>query len=369
MAQQPQRQFSYQKDNDIETRKDLNEQLPEESDKENQERSLDENQHLPEVTETKHKTYEIWESAPCRMLRGSAAMYGSVTYFGLPDSRKVLSYNSDTNMWSSLPECPRVNFTLAVVNDLVTAVGGKKDARRTNTLISLKEKSRTLMWVEHFPPMPTKRKFPAVVCSENVLVVTGGVGKKKTTLETVEVMDTDTLHWSTASNLPQPLSDATATVCGDRLYLVGGKDQDGYYTNLVLSCSLGALLQSQTVEARKMKTLSLARKRMTLSWDMIAALPVTRSTCVTVNGQLLAVGGCESDGNESNNIYSYNTKHNSWEVISQIPTARCQCLVAVLPNNELMVVGGIIENYITDKVEIATLQEKNQAKGKSSQFV
>ena len=32
---------------------------------------------------------------------------------------------------------------------------------------------------------------------------------------------------------------------------------------------------------------------MTLSWDMIAALPVTCSTCVTVNGQLVVVSQME----------------------------------------------------------------------------
>ena len=327
-----------------------------------QEKSQQEN--LPKVPKLKHKgMYQ--QAAPCRILRGSAIMKGSVTYFGLPDDRKVLSYKSDTKEWSSLPECPTINFTLAVVNDLVTAVGGKNPDRRTSKLFSLKEKSGSFIWVEHFPPMPTKRKFPAVVCSENVLVVAGGLGRRKTTLTTVEVMNTDTLHWSTASNLTQPLSDATAAVCGDRLYLVGGSTQHGY-TDLVLSCSLSALHQSQTAEARKMKTSSLAGKGI---WDTIAALPVTRSTCVTVNGQLLAVGGFQLDGEDSNNIYSYNTKHNSWEVISQMPTARCQCLVTVLPGNQLMVVGGLIEDDITDKVEIVTLQEKNQAKGKSLQFV
>ena len=94
-------------------------------------------------------------------------MYGSVTYFGLPDDRKVLSYNSGEKKWSSLPECPRVQFTLAVVNDLVTAVGGKKAGKRTNTLLSLKEKNGSWMWVDHFRPMLTKRKhlLPAVKMS------------------------------------------------------------------------------------------------------------------------------------------------------------------------------------------------------------
>ena len=317
----------------------------------NQEKSLKESQHLPH--KAIHKTFEIQKPAPCTMLRGSATMYGSVTYFALPNDRKVQSYNSETKKWSDLPECPRVQFTLAVVNDLVTTVGGKKDGKHTNTLLSLKEESGNLMWVKHFPPMLAERKYPAVVCSENVLVVAGGLGRNKTTLDTVEVMNTDTLQWSKAGSLTQPLSDASATVCGDRVYLVGGKNQDGYYTNVVLTCSLSALLQSQTMKAAKTKRLG---KKITLSWHLIADLSVTCSTCVTVNGQLLAVGGCESDGSDSNNIYSYNTETNSWNVISQMSTARSQCLVTVLPDNKLMVVGGMIEDYNTDKVEIITLQ-------------
>ena len=86
----------------------------------NQVKSSEGNQHLPH--KAIHKTFEIQEAAPCTMLRGSATMYGSVTYFGLPDDRKVQSYNSETKKWSDLPECLKVQFTLAVVNDLVTAV-------------------------------------------------------------------------------------------------------------------------------------------------------------------------------------------------------------------------------------------------------
>ena len=88
------------------------------------------------------------------------------------------------------------------------------------------------------------------------------------------------------------------------------------------------------------------------------------STCATLNGQLLAVGGYNSHiKRATNNIYTYNTKRNKWEVISQMATPRSWCLVAVLPDNKLMVVGGEIytpgesENkYDTDKVEIAKLR-------------
>ena len=125
------------------------------------------------------------------------------------------------------------------------------------------------------------------------------------------------------------LSDATATVCGDRVYLIGGKDQDGHRIMLVFTCYLHALLQSQSNHSL---------------WNTTAAIGVTDSTCVTLSGHLLAVGRRDADGKATNNIYSYNTKTNSWEVISHLPTARYRCLVGVLPGNILMVVGGRIED-------------------------
>ena len=140
-------------------------------------------------------------------------------------------------------------------------------------------------WVEHFPPMPTKRVFTAVVCSGKALVVPGGKGESYTRLTTVEVMDTDTLQWSTACSLPHPFSDATATVCGDRVYLAGGWDQDGL-TKSVFTCSLSAFLKSQLVKVKNTTTSSILPV-----WHTIPDLPVKCSTCIKLNGQLLAVGG------------------------------------------------------------------------------
>ena len=77
------------------------------------------------------------------------------------------------------------------------------------------------------------------------------------------------------------------------------------------------------------------------------------SPCVTLNGQVLAVGGEDSDKKVTDNIYSYNTKENSWEVISNMPTPRSWCLVTVLPGNRLMVVGAQTGTQHTKKVEIA----------------
>ena len=294
-------------------------------------------------------SWKMCEAAPCTMLRGSATVCGNMAYFRPALSRQVHSYNSDTHEWSTLPECPQDHFTLTAVNDLVTAVGGEQSGNCTNTLLSLVEEDGENKWVEHFPSMPTKRALTAVVCKGKALVVAGGYGEEYTTLATVEVMNTDTLQWSTACSLPHPLSDATATVCRGQVYLGGGWDEHGYSTKSVFTCSLSALLTT----GAKMKALSLNGNHP--AWQMIDDLPVKCSTCVTLKGQLLAVGGEDSD--ETNNIiYSYNTGTNSWEVISHMPTSRCWCLVAVLPGNKLIVVGGENNTGYTDEVEITTVQ-------------
>ena len=309
----------------------------------------------PMVTRKGKQTlrWKMCNAAPYKMKRGSASGCGNMAFFGPYDSSHVHSYNSETEEWFTFPRCSKEHFSLAAINGIVTAVGGRQSSNCTNTLLSLTaSKGGKRKWVEHFPPMPTKREFNAVTCSGKDLLVAGGRGEGYTKLATVEVMNTDTLQWSTASHLPYALSDATATICGDRVYLVGGLGQDGYSSNSVLTCSLSTLLQTQTVGA-KMKTLSLPRNQFI--WHTIADLPMKCSTCVTLNGQLLAIGGYNSDKMDSNNIHSYNTETSSWELISHMHTSRRWCLVTVLPDNKLMVVGGQTNTGDLDTVEFGKL--------------
>ena len=211
--------------------------------------------------------WKMCEAAPCTMLRGSATVCGNMAYFRRALSSQVHSYNSDTQERSTLPECPQDHFTLTAVNDLVTAVGEEQAGNCTNTLLSLIEEDGENKWVEHFPSMPTKRALTAVVCKGRALVVAGGYGEGYTTLATVEVMNTDTLQWSTASSLPQPLSDATATVWRGQVYLGGGWDEHDYSTKSIFTCSLSALLTT----AVKMKALSQNGNHP--AWQMVASFP------------------------------------------------------------------------------------------------
>ena len=93
-------------------------------------------------------------------------------------------------------------------------------------------------------------------------------------------------------------------------------------------------------------------------WDRIADVPVYCSTCVAVNGELVAVGGEDVDYKNKSAIYGYHSTTDSWDIINNMPTARRYPLVAVFQTNEVMVVGGFIDVLLqrTDKTEIVSIQ-------------
>ena len=305
-----------------------------------------------------HLHWSTCGRVPREMAKTSCVVDGNMAYLNNYNSKDVYSYDSEKQRWSSLPQIPHRYSSLAAVSGLLTAIGGSGllGINATNQLLSLTGAGK---WVERFPPMPTKRYGTAAVCSGKSLVVAGGGGGDSKPLHIVEVMDIETLQWSIASSLPLAIRYASATICQDRIYLLGYDMSD--QPRSVLACSMADLLQSC-----RPQSLGASLETLTLQevWHRVADLPVRSSSSATLCGQLLAVGGCD-DGfeNYTTAICQYNPATNSWEVISHMPTARWNTLVAVLPGNKLMVVGGNIRmsgalfGTVTDTVEIATLQE------------
>jgi hypothetical protein len=125
----------------------------------------------------------------------------------------------------------------------------------------------------------------------------------------------------------------------------------------VYTCSVSALLQTCTQKSsleERTSALSLSNSSSGV-WSKLPDLPVIESTCVTFCGQLLAVGGVDSK-KPITAVYMYNQATKSWNVISHMTTARWGCFAAVLPNSQLLVVGGetIFLAYL-DSVEFGSL--------------
>ena len=280
--------------------------------------------------------------------RGDAVVNSSIAYF-MSYSGEIYSYDSASKAhwkWTRLSKYPYEGASLAVVCGYLTGIGGcnnmMKENTYTNKLLSLQER-----WVPVFPPMPTKRRLTSAISSTKHLIVAGGSHTPLRNTTIVEVMDTEALVWSTVASLPYSYYDSSGTICGDQVYMLGGGTDSGK-TTTVLTCLLTELLQSSS---------SLSSSSSSI-WctNRAAVAPFYCSTCVAINGELLAVGGCDKEDKATAAIHKYNPATDSWDFLINMPTARYWSLVAVLPTNEMMVVGGKSKDQNTDKVEIAGIR-------------
>ena len=304
-----------------------------------------------ELTNIKLKWRE-GKRAPCRMGRlCDAVVDGNTVYVRAGVTVEIYSYDATTDSWCQLPDCANKHGSVTVINGQLTTVGGFM----SNDLFSLTGESSNRRWTKEYPPMPTEREGTTSLCTGATLIVAGGAGEYGVLLSKVEVMNTENHQWSTAADLPQPMYLASITVCGDDIYMLGGFDERYTSTKSVYTCSVSALLQScvpSSLEAKLKKT-SLSDKAS--AWRQVADLPVTRSTCESFNGRLLAIGGMDDSRKATTAVYEYSSTSNSWEVISHMTTGQYDCFTGVLPNNKLVVVGGRTDRGYTDTVKLASV--------------
>ena len=274
------------------------------------------------------------KNAPVGMTWGAAVVHGNTAYFSPGGTQTVYSYQNilGKEQWSQLPDTCNHLFGLAVIDGLLTSVGGKGP---TNTLLSLTGEDERKQWSQIFPPMPTPRWSAACVTTEQALVVAGGYGAGGY-LDTVEVMNTGTKVWTQVASLPEECSSLTAAILGDRFYLAGGST--GYRSKSVFTCSLPDLLPPDTLGSRlRRQTLSPSQN----VWKNVSSLPMTYSTLVSFGGHLLAVGGRDDSGNITSRVYRYNSTTDSWTLATMMKKKKSQCLAVTLPDDQLIVVGGL----------------------------
>ena len=101
-----------------------------------------------------------------------AVVCGSIAYFRpyglLRESKHILAFNSTTDSWAKLPDCPIRLATLAIVNGLLTTIGGKCSNELFSFIVGRHK------WTKEFPPMPTERHNVAAVSTDTALIVAGG---------------------------------------------------------------------------------------------------------------------------------------------------------------------------------------------------
>ena len=242
------------------------------------------------------------------MWKGSAVAEQNTVYCISRPSNTVYCYEVNKDEWQKHSECPHSKTGLAIIRGVLTAIGGEGRSGVTNKLLSWKNQ----VWEEVFPPMSTARCGHAVVGYSGYVIAAGGDDETS-----VELFDISCSTWSTVASLPRPLYWITATVCGDRLYVMGYGGET-YYT------SISNFKEAPTQPSHLQPT-----------W-----LPLPRapggSTLSTMCGAVVAVGG-ERGATATSDIHQVHS--GEWVRIGCMDTARSLPIVAALPT--MVVMGGL----------------------------
>ena len=326
--------------------------------------TLTKHSEISSDTPVEHKTASTikirWtkgKRAPCKVSAPmNAALHANAVYIR-PPGKIVYVYSLNMRTWLQLPCCPTTNCPLVIVNDFLTLVGGCDKDRCTNRLFSLTGEGSG-NWSQEFPSMPTKRYGVAALFAGIALIVAGGVGESESVLTVVEVLNTESSQWSTAASLLDPLVNSLVAVCDGLIYVVGGDDGGFEPTSRVYTCELTALLESVNPKSKAGRFKgTLRRSSKAKVWSGVADLPLIQPSCVFLHGCLLAIGGRDLEHRPSSAVHAYVPTNNSWEVISHMETPRYSCFAAILPDNQVMVIGGITDKSRTktDTVEMGSL--------------
>lgn len=271
-------------------------------------------------------TWKQVQPAPETMssLYGAATVHGNSAYFSR--GHNVYAFQIPQSRWKRIVEFPNTNFSLEVIENKLTAIGGcTRSFQSTNVLLSMIGTLFVSRYNQILPPMPTSRISPAAAATPSHLVVAGGRKSRElfgNELSTVEVLDIKTLQWSTASSLPQAVRYPQMTLCSGALYLSN--------TNAMFSCSVDALIDSCYLSPTNSEV-----------WSTQANIPIQRgASLVTLRGHVLAVGGADDFEIPTGAIHRYNAGTDQWSVVGWVPTPRYEVLVTVLPDSVLLVVGG-----------------------------
>ena len=284
------------------------------------------------------------KNAPEAMVRGAAVVHGNTAYFRPAGSHKVYSYKNvlGEEQWCLLPINTNCKFGLAIINGLLTSIGGVENGSTlTNALLSLiATESGVRKWSVMFPPMPTPRRSTACITTPHIVIIAGGVGNDYA-LNTVEVMNINAKQWTTAFPLPQKLWQLSGVVIAETLYLSGGYAENTPSKSVFASPLSSFSSGCGTLGSRLRR--SFSRQQTQSPWKEICSLPVTLSTLASVGGCLLAVGGKDDSDVSTSNVYQYDSLSDTWSVAYQMACKRSWCLAVTLPTHCVVIVGGVNE--------------------------
>ena len=273
----------------------------------------------------------VWKKCrdmPSYVSRAQAVLIRGIVYTGGGATRSddddylIHRYRPTEDKWSTLPQAPVYWFGMGEVNEQLVLVGGKTRERvvtgKVYTFDNLSQK-----WKDSIPPMPTARCSPGVFSQPSCLTVIGGCSDAAH-LSNVEIFIPQTSQWHEASPAPSPLSLMTSTVIHNKCFI--SKYDSQYIFQLLVS------VLEDSAEGSSGQAI--------VEWKKLPNPPYLIYTLASISGCLLAVGGGEEKIHPTKAIHGYCPVTNTWSIVGELPEPRRDCITALLPSGELLVMGG-----------------------------
>ena len=349
-----------------ETIVDITEVVVEEEDEEEEED--EKHGHKPLAQRTKHD-YKLnkltWYTHNCLPmgLQGSTlqvhqiadilCVCGGVTEDDIPNKALFFCPTNNLTRWSrSSSDVPQYSSASVVIQNEVVLIGGISavDGKWTGALSSYDFNSH--VWVQRYPSLPTPRSSASAFVYADYLIVIGGQDERGQIVGAVEVLHIPTQSWETSARLAVPVAGASTVVCGSTVYLVGGVGKSGC-TQVVQSAPARKILSS----CHRFSILSsLALESSQSIWTQLHDCPFTKMTALCSGDQLLAFGGEQvtqsANAAPAEWIWIYDQSDNIWSPIQGMPSPRKLCAVVMLPDSNIVILGGAPEFTKIDIAEI-----------------
>ena len=284
---------------------------------------------------------------PVGMLDAQAVVIGDKVYIGGGDtptgpSSDLLIYDFKGDSWERI-KTPTHFYSLAVYRSQLVLVGGVVCSHNTiiNKIWVLDRKEIDDLedcWdASLIPTMPTERFGTSAVGVGNHLIVAGGDrGGLNGRLNVVEVFDGH--EWRTVQSLPLPCSQMKSAVHEGFWYLAGGVDQ------------------GRKVFYASFENLTAPENAGLKGWESLPEAPCEGSSPVFFGMELTTVGGRFKSA-----IHAYSKHTRSWVHVGNLPVAHGFFCSIVLPNRELLMVGGKTRHEISYHVFRTKLQGKESS--------
>ena len=251
-------------------------------------------------------------------------------------ARVVQVYDLDKATWTKLPPAPQYDSQAVAINNQLILIGGYEVS--SNTISNMVSTWTGQGWQQDIPAMPTKRLAPGVTTYGTYVIVAGGRAEdNQTLLNSIDVLNTTTLQWSTPANLqlPRPRYNMQITVSATHICVASARITYDKTTETGPS--------SKSVWQLPVSTLTkvlMGEDHSPHDWEVIVPTPHYRSALLQDTAHPLAVGGHDESRKTTSNIAVYDPRSNKWSTVGQLLEPRTRCTVVGLSRHSFLVCGG-----------------------------